>query len=302
MSKQQLHSEMYEDLFQIEEQFEDNAQQRMNKLRDKQIIKYRMKTIKSGDVLECEIYPIWKTVTPGTRLAVQNASRKAQRNLNDRNAQKHVVRLINTNFTREDIWATFTYADGQVPESPEAAKKDMQNYIRRAKRYMKKNGMGELKYVYVTEFTRNGENIRVHHHIVMNLRDRDVAESIWQNGSYTHTRRLQPNDFGLTGLAKYITKEKQNTKVRQTSKRYSVSRNLKQPIITVADSKITRGRVEKIAQHEVDPQQFFERVYKDYTFKAMDVKYSHYVSGAYLYAQLTKYPEVSKRKNEKRRE
>lgn len=288
MSK--LHSEMYEDLFQIEEQFEDNVQERIEKLRDKQIIKYRMKTIKSGDVLECEIYPIWKTVTPGTRVAVEKASRKAQKNLNDRNAQKHLVRLINTNFTKDDIWATFTYEDGKVPASPEAAKKDMQNYIRRAKRHMKKHGLGELKYVYVTEFTRNGEKIRVHHHIVMNLRDRDAAEAIWQNGAYTHTRRLQPNDFGLTGLAKYITKEKHNTKVRETSKRYSVSRNLKQPTITVADSKITRRRVEKIAQHDVDPQQFFEAVYKDYTFKNMDVKYSHYVSGAYLYAQLKKFP------------
>ncbi|MDL2248821.1 hypothetical protein LJB89_03905, partial [Tyzzerella sp. OttesenSCG-928-J15] len=71
-------------------------------LTDKNIKKYITKTIKAGEMLECEIYPTWKT-KPLQRGSKINPSRKAQANLNNNNTKKNLVRLINSNFTKEDI-------------------------------------------------------------------------------------------------------------------------------------------------------------------------------------------------------
>ena len=58
---------------------------------------YRVKTIKSGPMLEVEAYPFWK-IPQGSRKKRGEESSQAQKNLNDKNTQKHVVRLVNTNF------------------------------------------------------------------------------------------------------------------------------------------------------------------------------------------------------------
>ena len=41
--------------------YTDSNEEMLASLNDKHIIKYRTKTIKSGNVLECEVYPIWDT-------------------------------------------------------------------------------------------------------------------------------------------------------------------------------------------------------------------------------------------------
>ena len=45
----------YDEIFAIEEEREA----RLQALEDRHIVHYRTKTIKSGNVLECEIYPVW---------------------------------------------------------------------------------------------------------------------------------------------------------------------------------------------------------------------------------------------------
>ena len=242
-------------------------------------------------MLEVEAYPLWLNARGG-RGKKNNESRKAQSNLNDKNAVKHVIRLVNTNFTKEDMWATLTYSDGRLPADPEQAKKDMQNYIRRLKRYIKKHDLPELKYVYVTEYENDEKKgkKRIHHHMIMNFSDRDVAEELWNGGGRTQTRRLQPDEFGLEGLTRYITKDKKGTK------RYTPSRNLKQPKVTIADSKLTRRKAEKIATDQVLVNEFFEKMYKGYHFNDIQVKYSKFVSGAYLYVRMKRIDNPVKQK------
>ena len=41
--------------------YTDTNEEMLANLNDKHIIHYRTKTIKSGNVLECEVYPIWNT-------------------------------------------------------------------------------------------------------------------------------------------------------------------------------------------------------------------------------------------------
>ena len=258
----------------------DTREQQAAALKCKDIIKYKTKTTVSGPMLECEIYPIWKTSKKSIREKTRKESRKVQKNLNNKNAVKRVIRLINTNFNNNGIWGTFTYSNDRLPNSEDQAKKDIQNYIRRLKRYIAKEELEPLKYIYVTECS---EGKRVHHHIVMNFNNRDIAEKLWKNGGRTQTRRLQPDDYGLEGMARYITKQKKD------SKRYACSRNLKQPKVYEAYSKFTKRRAEKIASDPNSTKVLFEKMYPKYIFKDIDIKYSDFVSGCYIYARMRNY-------------
>lgn len=283
---QQYSVEDYDDLFVIDSSaYEDSIEERIERLRDKQVSKYRVKTIRSGDMLEVEAYPIW-AIPSGKREKKQSSSRKAQQNLNDKNTKKRLIRKAHVNFTPRDMWATWTYANGRLPADHEQAKRDMQNFIRRLKRWLsrqKKYENFELKYIYVTEFDNaDGKKVRVHHHMITNFPSRDVAEELWNGGGIKQTRKLQPNDFGLEGLVRYITKDKS----KNPTKRYTVSRNLKEPKVSIADSKMTRKRAERIATEEICAQELFEKMYKGYKFNDIQVNYSEFVSGAYLYVRM----------------
>ncbi len=280
-------SHNYEDIY---TQYGESKENLIESLRDTDIKKYRIKSIRSGDFLECEIYPIWNTNKK--RMGKKNKSREAQKNLNNKNAVKNIIRLTNVNFTKKDIWVTYGYGKKHLPRSAEEAYKNMKNFIKRLKRYIAKHNLPELKYIYVTEFEDDPKKgkIRVHHHIIMNFHDRDVAEQLWEKGGRTHARRLQPDDFGLEGLARYITKDPKDTK------RVCTSRNLKKPSVTFSDTKVTRRKAERIARNENDAEIIFEKLYKGYSFNDIKVMYSKYVSGAYIYVRMKKKEQDAKMK------
>ena len=285
-------SEQYEFLFDRSEQLSEDAFER---LRHRDVFRYRSKTIKSGDVLEVELFPIWSTQSEATR-AKKATTRQAQRNLNDKNAKKRIIRKINTNFTEEDLAITLTYADG-VPEQ-EQARRDIQNYLRRVRAFRKRNGLPELKYVYVIEFSgdQGRTKKRVHHHVIMSGMDRDEAEKLWGKG-YANARRLQPDEYGLEALARYMTKEPNG------GKRWCASRNLKEPTITAADTKISKKRVQSMAQDfDNAPAAIFGKLFPDYEFNDCSVATSSYVAGAYIYARLHRKKAAPKKKQRKRGE
>ncbi|UPW82749.1 hypothetical protein [Lysinibacillus sp. Ag94] len=281
-----------------EEAFNESELTKMHEdsLLDKVIAGYRVKSIWSGDVLEVEAYPYWK-IPQEKRVKRDKNSSKAQERLNEKNRQKHVARLINTNFRDyRDLYMTYTYSDKYVPEDYEQAKRDMTNLVRRMKRWLKKQEKYEgfeLKYIYSTEHTRNGEKVRAHHHMVTNFPDREVAEELWNRGR-ANSKRLKADDLGFTKLGEYLVKEKGP----KTAKGYTPSRNLKQPKVTVSDTKLTRRRAAKIATEEIGAQEIFEKMYKNYQFKQMEVSFSEYVSGAYINVYMKR---IDKPINHKRR-
>ena len=101
--------------------YTDTNDERLASLDDKSIIKYRVKTIKSGKVLESEVYPIWNTHKSTSRARKIRESRDTQKRLNEKNALKRIIRLVNANFTDDDIWCTFTYETAKLPKSVEDA-------------------------------------------------------------------------------------------------------------------------------------------------------------------------------------
>lgn len=268
----------YDELF-------DNVLSAGREIDNRNVIGYRMKTITAGNIRECEIYPLYnRRQRNALRHPRTKATRKAQRDLNKRNAQKTLIRLLNANFTSSDIWGTFTYDDKHLPDSPEAAHRVFRNYLRRLSYYMQRRGLGELKYVFVTEYIDKGEDIRIHHHVITNFPDRDLAEQKWRGGGRTQTRRLQPDDSGLEGLGRYITKDRGATV--KNSRLWAASHNLKRPKIAISDTAITRRQVQRICAFKTDTKEFIRRKNEAYSVTAVEIKYSDYIPGAYIYAKM----------------
>lgn len=264
-------------------------------LRHDNVAWLRTKTITSGNVVECEIYPLWRTKNE-VRAARAHTTREAQRSLNARNARKNLTRKINANFTEDDVCITLTYKD-EVPNE-EQARRDIRNYIRRIRDYRKKNDLPELKYVYVIEFD-NGDTgrpkKRVHHHVVMSGMDRDEAERIWGKG-YANTRRLQSDEYGFEALARYMTKDPSG------SKRWCASRNLIDPneSATISDTKISKKQAEKLAAHFVEAAPaIFSKAFPECDFIDCEIRRSDFVAGAYIYARMHRKKQSGKHEGKK---
>ena len=266
----------YECLFDVENQITI-----ADLLRHDDVLRYRTKTITSGKMVECEIYPIWKKGSE-VKKAKDFKTPEAQKNVNDRNAKKHLIRKLNTNFTEKDIACHMTYA-GETPDVIQA-RKDMQNYIRRIRDYRKKNNLPELKYIYVIEYDdgTTGSTKRIHQHLVMSGMDRDMAEQMWTKGR-ANCDRLQPDEAGLEGLARYMTKDPKG------KKRWAGSKNLDEPIETIADHKVTVRQIERIAtQMEESAGKIFGSKFPNCNILNIEVKRSDHVAGAYVYAKMNK--------------
>ena len=272
-------AERYESLFELPPDGVNGAD---NVIRGNEPGRYRCKTIKHGNQLDVEIFPIWSTASE-IRRAKSALTRKAVAAQNEKNARKRLIRRINANFTADDIELTLTYAGEHVPDL-EGARRDMQNYIRRVKRYRKAHGLPEIKYVYVIEYQgEEGEPKRVHHHVIMSGMDRDAAEKLWGRGR-ANSARLQPDENGLEGLARYITKTLPRFK---SEKRWVCSKNLTEPTVTTADTKITRRKAARLAHDaEAYGKDLFEHLYPGYLFNDVEIKTSAYVAGAYIYARM----------------
>lgn len=254
---------------------------------------YREKRIYSGKILEVEVYPVTKQETKQPRRKKTKISTPKQRNLNNKNARKHLSRLINTNFTDKDLVAHVTYRNEELPSSEEEAKRDVVNFIRRIKYYRKKNRItAEFKYIAVIEYkeSENEEKVRMHHHIIITGdMDRDKVEEIWGKG-WVNTKRLQADEYGYEALAKYISKaipEAKESGRKKGSKRWTQSRNLQQPIVRVNDHKYTKRKVEKISRCPED-RETFENLYRGYIFNNCRVTINEYTAGIYLHIRMRK--------------
>ena len=253
-------------------------------LRHKNVFRYRVKTIRSGGVVEVEIFPLWNTQSE-SRAARALTTRDTQQKLNARNAKKTLIRKINTNFTRDDYHAVLTYAGGFLPNEKQA-RRDMRAFIKRVRNYHKKNGLPPLKYVYVIELSDgDGRRTRVHHHVILSGdAPREVIKNLWPHGR-VRVDELEPENGTLEGLARYITKQHG----KKQSKRWACSHNLKLPHITTADTKLSKKQAERLAADvKAEAPRIFRKHFSDYALDVCTVNTSEYVAGAYIYARMHK--------------
>lgn len=265
----------------LHESFIDNI------LNNKNRCVYATKEITSGEQFEVEIYPEFtrkqRELVPKEGLKKDNS--KAQKNLNDKNARKYLTRLLNTNFSTNDIWITLTYTDENIPSDIEEAIKNVNNYIRRINYERKKKGLPNAKYIYVTEWIEGKDNkkaTRCHHHLVMDgMLDMDNIESKWKLGKRNETRRLDKDEYGLTGMAEYITKEPQG------KKRWCSSMNLEQPKIR-KNHKFNRKSVETMVRHRDSIKEIMQEKYKDCYFSDVNVYFNDFNSLFYMHIRMRK--------------
>lgn len=209
--------------------------------------KIMCQVIESGDMVEINIYPVYTGRKDVPRVKSGKSSRDAQKNLNDKNSIKRLIRLINANFHKGDLILTLTYGDRHYP-GQQQARKDVQKYFREVRKERKKKGLPPLKYIYVTECVKEGEEcsrIRLHHHLIMNAMDRDVAESCWKKGR-VESRYAQPDDFGLEGFARYISE----LSVSKYSRKWIPSKNLDKPVEHKSVTLLSRRKFAEIIKSD----------------------------------------------------
>lgn len=219
----------------------------------------REKKIYCGDkYLEVDIYNYVNNHRKKGRSKKKRETLLSQKNLNDKNARRKFIQLLETNFSKGDLHVTCTYSDKYLPKKIEQAEKEIGNFIRRIKRLRKKENKEDLKYLVITaykEITEDGEEkpVRIHHHLIINGGiDRNAIEELWSKGrgkkrdpiGYINADRLQPDgNSGFIAIATYLIKN-------PTSKRrWSSSQNLKRPVSRTNDNKYSRREINRIASN-----------------------------------------------------
>lgn len=247
------------------------------------VLGYRVKTIRAGEQIEVMAFPIWPTAPMLPDGSPVKKSAEAIARANAENARKHFERKMNTNFCDLDYRIDLTYTDDYLPDANQA-RNDVQNYLRRVKYACRKAGLSQPRYMGVSEGKREGSRQkRVHHHIVISCDlSRDELEGIWKKGR-VRSDHLQADRFGYTALARYLMKEPDG------AKRYFCSRNLREPTITVSDTKLSIRKAERIAQAaEESAPAIFARLYPGCEYLDCQVKHSDFVAGVYITVRLRK--------------
>lgn len=204
------------------------------------------KRIVSGNMVEIEQF--FSPIIPGKRKprgARKETTGKDQAKLNQRNAEKQLMRKIWCNFdgARGDLFTTLTYT---TPPSDEGRmKKDYRNFIDRANRAAAKKGT-TFKCLYVPE-----EQSQPHLHLIVSGLSMQEITAIWGKGRVTSS--ILDNFNSYADLAAYLLRQEkqhktdsniENTKKprKKHTKRWS-GHNLKSPEVTITP--ITRNGIMK---------------------------------------------------------
>ena len=240
---------------------------------------YREKMYQCGNYLDIEIFPVFAPPR-SVRSKKAKPTKKAQEMLNQRNAAKKIIRLANTNFTEKDLRFDLTYSQENEPENPQEAQRLLQNFIKRLKRFRKRNGLPELKYIAVTE-TGKRKN-RIHHHLILSggVSINDLAR-IWGLG-YTSAKPLQFDKKGISALAAYMTK------APLLYRRWNASKNLQKPKVTQRDGRISGKLVKELHNLANDAGAEYERRYSGYLFAEASPFYNDCNEGFYLSVHMYK--------------
>lgn len=223
------------------------------------------KWIQAGPVLEAEEYFAIRTPKSirwteiGKRpLRGKNRSPtpEQQRKLNNRNAVKHLSRLINANFSKKDIFVTLDFRE--IPELPdgepdiEELKKRMGRGLRKLRKIYKDAGV-TFRYIWVIEQATEQGKKRPHIHLLLPRFSLDAIVGTWDYGGCTISTLDATKDF--KGIAAYLSKDP--TLGVNHKKRWGASKNIVQPKVDVRKIEYPGGEIRT-------PKGFKEIVDKSY--------------------------------------
>ena len=247
-------------------------------IRDSEIDGYKVKITKPGQMLEAELYPYCKHKATASR-AKKAITSIAQEEVNNRNALRRLVRLIEHNFVMyRDYKGGLDFDDMPTPEE---AQRRISLFLRNMRSLYKRHGI-ELKYIYVTPWaTKTGRPVkRLHTHMIYTGGvPFEEVKALWPWGR-VHMDPLQPDKNGFMGAAIYLWKHLHG------AKRWVPSRNLVMPESRYPKHRVTKRRAAKIAADYETARDIFERQHPGYTFVDMQVRHSSVMPGAYIYVRM----------------
>lgn len=227
------------------------------------------------DYIEIEVFNLSPRKEPVARAKKMRESSPAQKNLNSKKSRRCFRRLCHANFGKGDLAVTLTCDDDHMPADRDELLKWLKNYIRALKRiWDKEHGSKEyMKYVYVISNHKgdgSDTKARPHIHMIISGMDRDLLESKWKKG-FANSKRLQFNDGGIAGLAKYMTGQ------AKSERSWGSSLHLVKPEPIVSDKAIKKSQLEYIAQNPDDGRYIEKLVNKSHktrwTFTDCSVEY-----------------------------
>lgn len=237
---------------------------------------YRERIVQCGQYMTVHIYPVYANSNK-TRRARYKPTTEVQAALNKKYSDEHLINLINTNFTSDDIKLELTFEDDHLPKDEKEADRLSCNFLRRVKRKLLKMGR-ELKYVKKLE--RGARKGRYHLHLVMTggLGVKEIADE-WAPLGYV--RRIAPLMFdenGVSDLASYFTKD------RIGYKRYSCSRNLKQPEVIERTGRLSAKKVSALSEEYSNREQY-DALYPGYKVSHVKAQFNLLTQKDYIVAK-----------------
>lgn len=111
---------------------------------------------------------------------------------------------------------TLTYKENEIPVSAKEARRQIRNFLCRVKRFCKRQGLPNLKYIAVIKATSDGH---IYHQVVTDCGiDSYHIVKLWSKG-FVSIMLLQFNAAGISDIANYLT-------IEPSIGRWSASRNL----------------------------------------------------------------------------
>lgn len=243
---------------------------------------YRTKSYRSGTLLEIEAYPLLPVhMTEGLRRAKPTS--EAQKKLNQRNAEKRLLRLAEKNFGESDYYFTGTIEGPDLPDW-KAMQRLARAFIRRWNRARRRAGLENGKYIYVIEgHDEDDRKKRLHWHALLEGGlDRAEIKRLWSHGRARVDELDARGPEGLMPLMRYMIKAPQG------KRRWAASKNLKGPDISWADRKISARTARRIAEEKAGSSAALEKLYPGHEVIDIEVRTNPYVPGCYIYARMRK--------------
>ena len=272
----------------------------------------RTVTWRAGRQLEVACFPIADLNRAARRELKRRQTNRYTDRLNREYSNRHVMRLIEANFTEAASVVTLTYAypamddyammDVRAMAGEYAARKlpwemarvrmDVRNWLNRLRRWVRKLGgdaKRDFKWLVRIEEGKApplpGIPAKFHVHAIVEAPGLDAltVKAMWEQKHGTcRADPLSLKDDGSKRLANYFCKQK-------TGGRWMThSRNLKIVQPRVSDRKVSRRRLARLASNLLaDAREIMEKLYPAYQLaEPPKVRFSDYVSGAYVYVRM----------------
>lgn len=282
--------------------FKETPDDFLERIRHKEIERYAVQVIQSGEWAEIKIFPQWKKREYVPKKGQK--TREAQQKLNHKNAVHKLTRILNCNFAPyRDKFVTFTCDNEHLVLTDEEGFEMAEKGIRRIKYQYKKAGV-PLTAVYKVEIKRakdsdgflirtaDGRQLyRPHLHIVLNsgVNPRKLLVG-WKLGRNRRIEDLRWEPEGFLKLAAYLCKD-----TKAGKRRWSGTNNLIKPPPprTVYTSKAgSKTKVGEVAGNHSRWKEYFEAILPGYDFVQNETSMNEYCSGVYMHARMAlKYKE-----------